>query len=262
MKYMIMECHPGYAVALDDQGNFLKVANRQYEPGQYVDQVIPLREPTRTVGRKWLYSLSAIAACLVLLMTLFLPATPKVYGSVYIAINPEVRIDVDRRDRVIGLVGINQDGTDLIEGYDYYKKDLALVTDELVDRAMEMGYLQDAGQITIQLDSKDSAWVDSRSAHLCGQLQRRLRGSLSVDVQVETHGGHHSGSVQDPTEAAGGHHGQSENTGHHHNGLQNGEGNRYGAEENTEATGTPEESSHHGASDGHSGGGHHHSDSH
>ena len=258
MKYMIMECHPGYAVALDEQGTFLKVANRQYETGQYVDQVVPLQEPRQKDSRKWLYSLSSIAACLVLLFALFLPTAPKAYGSVYLTINPEVRLDVDRKDRVIGLVGLNQDGTALIEGYDYSKKDLDLVTDELIGRAIEMGYLQDAGQITIRFDSEDSAWMVSCSHHLSGHLQKRLRGS--VDVQVETHDPHHSGSVLDPTEApVSDHHGQSENTGHHHNGPQNGDGHRYGAEENTV---TQEDDGHHGASESHSGGGQHHGSGH
>ena len=30
MKYLVMECHPGYAVVLDEQGVFRKVANLRY----------------------------------------------------------------------------------------------------------------------------------------------------------------------------------------------------------------------------------------
>lgn len=40
MKYLVMECHPGYAVVLDDEGRFWKVANMGYEVGETVDDVI------------------------------------------------------------------------------------------------------------------------------------------------------------------------------------------------------------------------------
>lgn len=36
MNYLVMECHPGYAVVLDETGRFLKVANMRYEVGQRV----------------------------------------------------------------------------------------------------------------------------------------------------------------------------------------------------------------------------------
>ena len=63
------------------------------------------------------------------------------YASVYMAINPEVRIDVNRRDTVVGLEGVNDDGEDLIDGYDFNKKQLELVLEELASRAIDMGYL-------------------------------------------------------------------------------------------------------------------------
>lgn len=47
MKYLVMECHPGYAVVLDENGRFLKVANRRYEVGQTVADVEPMKTPSR-----------------------------------------------------------------------------------------------------------------------------------------------------------------------------------------------------------------------
>lgn len=183
MKYMIMECHPGYAVALDEDGNFLKVANRQYEVGQTVTDVIPMLQPKAKHPGKWLYSLAAMAACLALLIGLFLPRQP--YASVYVKINPEVRIDVDKHDHVVGLTGVNQDGIDLIAGYDYHKKSLDLVTDELVDKAVEMGYLTAQGQITISLDSSDQTWIDSHSQSLQTHLQTHMEEIFMIEILVE-----------------------------------------------------------------------------
>ena len=40
MSYMVMECHRAYAIVLDSEGRFLKVANLGYSVGQKTDFVI------------------------------------------------------------------------------------------------------------------------------------------------------------------------------------------------------------------------------
>lgn len=185
MKYMVLECHPGYAVVLDEEGSFLKVANRRYEVGQMVTDVVPMQVPPRKKYSRWITSLAAMAACLALVLGLTLPGTHVPYASVYVKINPEVRIDVDKKDMVVGLAGVNQDGIDLIEGYDYHRKHLDLVTDELVDRAIDMGYLQADGQITISLDSQDETWMQSHSEAISSHLQTHLQERITVTIEIK-----------------------------------------------------------------------------
>ena len=188
MKYLIMECHPSYAVALDQDGRFIKVANMHYEPGQTVTDVVQMQvpQPAKKLGRRMIYSLAAMAACLMLLVTSVFMMGHMTYASVYMSINPEVRIDVNRSDIVVGLAGVNQDGVDLIEGFDYKKKDLDLVMDQLVDRAIEMGYLHAGGQINLTLDADDENWVVSHSDTLPEQLNTYLTDKITVDIQVES----------------------------------------------------------------------------
>ena len=50
MSYLVMECHPGYAVVLDEQGRFFKTANLNYEVGQRVEQIIPMRRDEDAAG--------------------------------------------------------------------------------------------------------------------------------------------------------------------------------------------------------------------
>ena len=194
MTYMVVECHPGYAVVLDEAGNFLKVANRRYEVGQMLTEVLPMRAPSgRTAGR-WVAALTTAAACLALVLGLVLPNVRGPYASVYVKINPEVRIDVNRHDEVVGITGVNQDGIDLIEGYEYREKTLEAVTDELVDRAVQMGYLKTQGQITISLDSRDETWMETHSQSISHHLQTRLQEELAVTLQVRQH---HHGEWED-----------------------------------------------------------------
>ena len=185
MNYMVVECHPGYAVVLDEEGRFLKVANRRYEVGQMVTDVVPMQAPPRKKTARWVTSLVAAAACLALVLGITLPRGAQPYASVYVKINPEVRIDVDKKDLVVGIEGVNQDGIDLIADYDHQGKHLDLVTDELVDRAIDMGYLQSDGQITISLDSQDQTWVDDHSHTLSDHLQTYLQEKITVTIEIK-----------------------------------------------------------------------------
>ena len=188
MKYMVMECHLSYAVVLDEEGRFLKVANRHYEVGQTVTDIVEMQVPQSAVQKKkankWMYSLAAMAACLVLMVTSVFQMGQMTYASVYMTINPEVRIDVNRSDVVVGLDGINPDGNDLIAGYEYKKKDLDLVMDELVDRAIDMGYLHEGGQISLVLDADSDEWIIVHSDTLTTQLNEHLNEKLSVTIEV------------------------------------------------------------------------------
>lgn len=188
MKYLVMECHLSYAVVLDEEGHFLKVANRHYEAGQIVTEVIEMQipqvVPVKKKTNKWIYSLAAMVACLFLIVTSVLQINQMPYASVYMTINPEVRIDVNRNDVVVGLDGINADGEDLIGGYDYRRKGLDTVMDELVDLAIDMGYLHEGGKITLSLDAEEE-WIVSHSDHLNDHLNEYLTDKITVIIDIE-----------------------------------------------------------------------------
>ena len=106
------------------------------------------------------------------------------YASIYMSINPAVRIDVNRNDVVVGLNGVNSDGNDLIEGYNYKKKDLELVVDELLDMAIEKGYLYEGCKITLVLDAENNEWIVTRSDALSKQLDDYLSEKITVIIEI------------------------------------------------------------------------------
>ena len=202
MKYMVMECHLTYAVVLSEDGRFLKAANLHYEPGQVVTDLVEMEIPEsrrdeKRKGRRWIYTLAAAAACLMLAATSMLQAGNRTCGSVYMTINPEVRIDVNRKDLVVDLEGINQDGLELIDGYSYRKKELDVVVDELVDRAIDQGYLHEGGRISLALEGEDGQWVMDHSDSLSTHLNEHLTGKMSVTIEV-TDRNHESSQVMIP----------------------------------------------------------------
>ena len=160
MRYMVMETHLAYAVVLGQDGSVLKVANRRYQVGEKVNDIIPMkvtgsadaseavnRTDVREIkmsGRGRALKLMAVSAAAVLMFGAwgiydFGFAT---YGSVYMTINPEVRIDMSRSDRIVDIDGINEDGETLVSGYNYAGKSLSQVIEELGVKAASMGYLE------------------------------------------------------------------------------------------------------------------------
>ena len=133
------------------------------------------RRGPRRVAR-WI----AAAACLcaVLLGGFAFWQTP--LGTVHMQINPEVDVEVNRFDRVVGLTGANDDGEVLVEGYWFYGKDAAAVAAELADRATEMGFLADGGTVAVDVTSDDEGWRTALEDRVIIDLTEHLGSGVTV----------------------------------------------------------------------------------
>ncbi len=188
MSYLVMECHPGYAVLLDEEGRFFKAANLQYEVGQRVyDPVLMREEPQKQSHTiRWIGSaVAAIAACLLLVFGIgYYQNYLQPYSSIYLTINPEVQMDLNRQGTVVELTGTNEDGEKLLEGYDGKGKDKVTVADELIDRAIAMGFLSEGGQISFSIDSPDEAMFQEYGMQLRTQVEEYLDGRMTVMIEI------------------------------------------------------------------------------
>ena len=188
MKYIVMEIHLAYAVVLDENGRFLRVANMHYEVGQTVSEITELAPPApkRKLNIKAISAFVA-AACvaLVLLPLLLLNRSP--FASVYVKINPEVRIDVDKQETVISITPVNDDGRVLVSGYEFKGKTLDKVVNELVDRAIELEYLKDGGKVSVRLEADDGDWMHQKSEAMSSELSNRLNEKMPITVEITEH---------------------------------------------------------------------------
>ena len=183
MKYIVMECHLSYAILLDENGRFIKAANLHYEPGQTVTDIIEMKEsPARTINRRFNTILAVAIACFIFIITSYI--NHQTYASIFMVINPEVRVDVNRKNIVIGLEGINADGQNLIKDYSYHKKSLEPVMDELVDLAIEMGYLSNGEHVTLSFDTKDHDWVSNTGNGLQTHMKEHVADKISIHVEI------------------------------------------------------------------------------
>lgn len=188
MSYIVMECHSSYAILLDENGCFFKAANLHYEVGQKVYDPVLVKEesPRKFRPARWIPgSAAAIAACFLLVFGAGYYRNHMVsYSAIYLTINPEIQMDLNRRGEVLDLEGINEDGKLLLEGYEGRGKDKTMVADELIDRAIDMGFLSEGGQISFSIDSPDEALFRQYGEELKEEVNRHLKDRFSITIEI------------------------------------------------------------------------------
>lgn len=240
MKYLVMECHTSYAVLLDEEGRFVNAANLHYEVGQTVEEpvlmrdesvaggvqtegaeLIPMRSGERNSRRRiWrLGSVAAVAACFLMVFGIgYYQQYLAVHASILMTINPKVEISLNRRGTVVKLSGANEDGAELLEGYTGKGKDKVTVADELIDRAIEMGFLSAGGQVSFVIDTPKEAEFQEYGLELRSGVTEHLRGRVEVEIEIRQQGGagteaDEQEKEQDKSDSAAGENGMDKATG-------------------------------------------------
>ena len=134
MEYLVMECHRSYAVVLDRQGRFKKVANLQSQVGQEVSSVVELRQPRQGGVIRWQPLLTA-AACLCIVFAGIWQTALLSMGTVLIQINPQIRLSVNRMERVISAEAVNPDGAKVLFDYHPFGKTVEQVAQGFPNRS-------------------------------------------------------------------------------------------------------------------------------
>lgn len=188
--YLVMETRPAYVVLMDNRGRFIKAANMGYNRGEIVEDIIPIRDPkdVRRKRRRMIEMAVGLAACVCLAVFgvrqyeyVYMP-----YGSIRMEINPGVVMEVSRSGMVLDLEGTNADGRGLIDGYEYKGKDRYEVVDDLADKAIEMEFLSEGGDITITADGKSDVWMRSSEQDLRTELEEHLaRYNVRIVISTE-----------------------------------------------------------------------------
>ena len=183
MEYLVVECGFSYAVVLDKEGRFLKIPNLGYDVGEVVDRVI-LQDALarRRDNKRHFTQWTAIAACLCVMILGCWGFWRSPAGTVRIRINPDVQMCVNHFNRIVGLEGMNEDGKMLIEDYRFYGKTVEIVSDDLSDRAMDMGFLSEGGQIMLAVDSKHEKWKADIEKTLVSELKEHFDNRVNVVV--------------------------------------------------------------------------------
>ena len=184
MKYLVMETHPAYAVVLDEEGRFLKAANLRYQVGDTVGDIVELRQPVKKARAPWrsMAGVAGLAACLCLVFFGYYQPNFIPYGTLRIQINPDVEMTVSRTERVLALEGLNADGEALIDGYDFAGKDREAAAEDLVERAIDLGYLSGGDTVSITVTSDDAGWRAREEAEAAAALEEKYGESIVIHL--------------------------------------------------------------------------------
>lgn len=138
MKYIVMECHKGYAVLMDEEARYVQAANLRYSVGQTVSSPV-LMEGVATEERRisfYVTRFAAAAACLALAVSagsFYYTRNFKTHSTVLISAKTNIRMDLNKKGQVIHLSGGDDKADELLKDYDGKGKDKLTAANEILD---------------------------------------------------------------------------------------------------------------------------------
>lgn len=151
--------------------------------------VIPMTEKKRTEpnqkrhNQRWVKRFGGIAAACVLLVgcAVGFGAYRQNYtvdSVVSLDVNPSVEIQMNRKEKVLDVVALNEDGEQVIDGMDLSDSDLDVAVNALIGSMLQNGYLSElANSILISVDNDDA----ERSVALQEQLTQKVENLLQTN---------------------------------------------------------------------------------
>ena len=95
---------------------------------------------------KAVFAMGSLAMAAIIL-TVFLsmsPSLPQATTSIFIAINPEIQIDIDDDDEILEIIPLNSDATHIIEQLNIEDlDDLTSLIENIIEKAILLGYLDE-----------------------------------------------------------------------------------------------------------------------
>lgn len=155
---IVMQVDKKYAFIMTEEGEFLKVKMNGTVPA--VGQIYEFSSNKKYIP---FYKYAAVAASLAFIL-IFGSVTYAYYtpaASVDISINPSIRLNINRWEKIIKSIPLNDDGQKILASIDIKNKlindGLNLIIDEAKkDDFINKDYIESGKTITVSIDSKNS----------------------------------------------------------------------------------------------------------
>lgn len=186
MKYLVIENHESHSIVLDEAGIFHRVANLGYEIGDTVTDPIFMKTPQNKVKSNWkkISTIAAIFVCFILASVPFINNHNQNDVMVYMSINPEIHLELNKDGEISKIVADNEDGKTLLDGYKYRGKSVSSVLIELIDRAERLEFLSDGGGINITVKASDDGKAHRVSMNLGKILKRTYVKKYLIKIKT------------------------------------------------------------------------------
>lgn len=158
MKYMVMECHKGYAVLMDEDSRFVNAANLHYTVGQTVtDPVLMQNTENAKSKRRIVMTVASAAACLAIAAGAgyyHYVQNYKVYSTVLISSDAEIKMYLNKKGKVLYLKSDSTKGNEIIKDYEAKGKDKLTAAHELIEIGVSKGYISENEPVDIFISSE------------------------------------------------------------------------------------------------------------
>ena len=184
MKYIVMECHEGYAVLMDEDSRFVQAANLRYKTGQTVTDPVLMSSPAAAPSRRisvYISRFAAAAACLTLAVSAgayYYSHNYKTHSTVLISSEANISMELNKKGKVIHITTDNFKTDEILEDYDGKGKDMLTVANDIIDREKDKGYIEDGDTVDIYIRSDDTSDYYSYKSDL-------ITGIPDVKVKVQ-----------------------------------------------------------------------------
>ncbi|MCR4862537.1 MAG: hypothetical protein K5884_07985 [Ruminococcus sp.] len=181
MKYIVMECHEGYAVLMDEESRFVNAANLGYTVGQTVTEPVLMEYGGDEIRRKRriVMTVAAAAACLVVMFGTgyhYYAANYKTYSTVIISSDAGVKMHLNKKGKVISLESTSPKGDEILSNYSGKGKDKNDAISDILEMELSKGYITNGDTVSL--------YISENAENLRKELEKQLNGlSLKADVQ-------------------------------------------------------------------------------
>ena len=101
-----------------------------------------------------------------------------VSARVSLDVNPSVEIQVNKKERVLDVIALNEDGKTIIGDMNFSGSDIDVAVNALVGSMMRNGYLSDmANSILVTVSGKDTARDAALQARITDEIEKILAGN-------------------------------------------------------------------------------------
>ena len=183
MKYMVMECHEGYAVLMDEESRFVQAANLRYKVGQTVTDPVLMNAETEARSRISMHisKFVAAAACLTVAVSagaFYYSGNYKAHSTVLISSEANVRMELNKKGKVLSISTDNAESDEILTNYDGKGKDMLTAANDIIDIEKDKGYIESGDTVDIYIKADNSADYYSYKSDL-------ITGIPDVKVKVQ-----------------------------------------------------------------------------
>ena len=209
MKYLVMECHPGYAVLMDEESRYVRAANLHYEVGQTVTEPVLMNDlkPKHRISMRTVTGIAAAAACLLILSAVGLKKhmrskKPETESVVIMVEEKRYEVALNRSGEVIEAIQMqpsNADQSSVIDISEDQHMTLSAFLSSMLQDSLDQGDIDNENPVQIYLYTENENSYQEYKAEI---EEETAKLSLKAEVQEleGRKGAHEPGEPPKPAE--------------------------------------------------------------